>query len=238
MVKEKTVNKFFYFNPTIEELFETIYNSNDKYRKLDDYKDEILKALIETKELNARLYIQVLNNCLEWLSLNDYKRYELRALILITINFIKNHFVFTYDTLQIDGKPKLYDVLKKYYKEDALFEIANYFIKIVPQFIESMSDEEFEAYFNGERTIAPIGTKCNCEEFLHQMHTSISKKTEDSNGKTKSDSYYENLDRVFYENKNIFYALYFYAYVLDVEYGIDRDRFDQINFFVKTGICK
>ncbi|MCB4781079.1 MAG: hypothetical protein LGB62_07720, partial [Sulfurovum sp.] len=232
-VKEKTVNKFFYFEPELKELFESIYTSENKYQELDTYKVEILKAIIETKELNARIYIQVLDNCLEWLKQYNYNQYELRAMVLITTNFLKNHFVFSYKTLHMDGNPKLYTVLEKYYKDEGLFEISNYFIKIVPK---SMTDEEFEAYFNGERTIAPVGTSCGCEEFLHQMHSSISKKEEDSNGKYKSDSYYEKLDKTFHENKDIFYALNFYAYVLQVENRIDKDRFDEINQFVKTGI--
>ena len=235
-VKEKTVNKFFSFEPEREELFESIYTSEKKYQELDSYKTEILKAIVETKELNARIYIQILDNCLEWLKQYDYNQYELRALVLITTNFLKNHFVFNYKTLPMDGSPKLYTVLEKYYKDEGLFEISNYFIKIVPQHIWSMSDEEFEAYTNGDRTIAPVGTNCGCEEFLHLMHSSISKKEEDSNGKFKSDSYYEKLDKTFHENKDIFYALNFYAYILQVENGIDKDRFDEINQFVKTGI--
>ena len=68
------------------------------------------------------------------------------------------------------------------------------------------------------------------------MHSSISKKEEDSNGKFKSDSYYEKLDKTFHENRDIFYALNFYAYVLQVERGVAKDRFDEINQFVKSGI--
>ena len=80
-VKEKTINKFFYFNPIIEELFASIYESDEKYQKLDDYKDGILQTIKETEELNARIYIQVLDNCFEWID----KRYDssvLRALVL------------------------------------------------------------------------------------------------------------------------------------------------------------
>jgi len=68
-VKEKTVNKYFYFKPTREELFNSIYG--EKYSQLDEYKDDILKAIDETKELNARIYIQVLDNCLEWNNKRD-----------------------------------------------------------------------------------------------------------------------------------------------------------------------
>jgi hypothetical protein len=235
-VKEKTVNKFFYFEPTIEELFISIYAGNEKYKVLDEHIDEILKAVKETKELNARIYIQVLDNCLEWLNQYEYDKYQLRALVLITTNFIKNHFVFEYKFLGKDVERKLYRVLEKYYNDEGLFEISNYFVNIVPQLESCMSDKEFEEYIKGNRTIAPVDSGCGCEEFLHQMRSFISKKEEDSNGKIKSDSYYERLDKVFYENKDIFYALNFYAYVLNVEYGVDKEMFDAINRFVKIGI--
>ena len=68
------------------------------------------------------------------------------------------------------------------------------------------------------------------------MHSDISKKEKDSNGKVKSDSYYEKLNKVFQDNKKIFYALYYYAYVLDIERGVEKEIFTKINNFVKTGI--
>jgi len=39
-VKEKTVNKFFPFEPEREELFESIYTSENKYQELNSYKTE------------------------------------------------------------------------------------------------------------------------------------------------------------------------------------------------------
>jgi hypothetical protein len=94
-VKEKTVNKFFYFEPTIEELFDSIYSSHEKYKKLDEYKDEILKAIKETEELNARIYIQVLDNCLEWIDKKENTN-ALRSLVLNTVCYIKYHFILSY----------------------------------------------------------------------------------------------------------------------------------------------
>ena len=90
-VKEKSINKFFNFTPTIEELFESIFLSDEKYKSLKAHKSIILDAIKETKELNARLYIQVLDNCHEWIEKN-YNKNALRGLSLCTINFIKNHF--------------------------------------------------------------------------------------------------------------------------------------------------
>jgi len=91
-VKEKTVSKYLYYKPSIEELFGLIYNSNKKYKKLD--KDFVLKTIEETEELNARIYIQVLDNLLEWIEKVDDDQTEvevLRCLILVNINFIIYH---------------------------------------------------------------------------------------------------------------------------------------------------
>ncbi|MFT7003467.1 MAG: tRNA A37 threonylcarbamoyladenosine biosynthesis protein TsaE, partial [Sulfurimonas sp.] len=53
-IKEKSVNKFLLLNPTVEELFETIYK--EKYSALDDYKEKILEAIKITEEKNARIF--------------------------------------------------------------------------------------------------------------------------------------------------------------------------------------
>jgi len=246
-VKEKTVNKFFYFEPTIEELFKSIYNSDEKYNRLDDYKDEIFKAIIETKEKNARIYIQILDNCLEWLGQHEYSQYELRALVLITTNFIQNHFVFTYRILENRNNIKFYTVLNRYYQKDGLLEIAEYFVQTVPQISSKIDEKEFKNYLETNRNELPVKLCNNHEEFLHHMYSSISKKniekkTDKKNDKettkenTQSESYYERLDEIFHENKNIFYTLYFYAYVINIEFGLDKKKFDEINQFIKTGI--
>lgn len=93
-VKEKTVNKFFYFEPGIEELFYLIAN-DEKYTPLETYKTDILKAIMETEELNARIYIQVLDNCLEWFS-KGYAYTYLRVVVLSTVNFILNNMILAY----------------------------------------------------------------------------------------------------------------------------------------------
>jgi len=64
------VNKYFHFDPTPKELFDSV-SKDKKYDQLNEYKVEILKAIEETEELNARIYIQVLDNCLEWMKKID-----------------------------------------------------------------------------------------------------------------------------------------------------------------------
>ncbi|RXJ83525.1 P-loop NTPase fold protein, partial [Arcobacter sp. CECT 8985] len=62
-LKEKTVSKYLYFNPEIEDLFNAIFDDK-KYSDLEEYKELILKTLKEVEILNARIYIQVLDNLL------------------------------------------------------------------------------------------------------------------------------------------------------------------------------
>jgi len=238
-VKEKTVSKYFYFEPTMDELFETIINSSEHYQRLEDYKVDIFKAINETKELNARIYLQVLDNCLEWLKHNEYNLYEVRALILTTVNFLKHHFVFEYRILKQRNNSKLYAVLDKFYQDDALLEFSKYFTQTAPQISPKISQEEFEEYLISNRDELSVESCKDSSEFLHMMHSSISEKKitkKDDKEIVQTESYYESIEKVFYENKDTFKALYHYAYFLNVEYGVDEEKFDEINQFVKTGI--
>jgi hypothetical protein len=94
-VKEKSVSKFLKYEPSIKELFETIFNSDEQYRKLDDHKEIILNTIEETEELNARIYIQVLDNLVEWIeNKQEIDKNILRCLILVNIYFILYHTIF------------------------------------------------------------------------------------------------------------------------------------------------
>ncbi|BAK71027.1 P-loop NTPase fold protein [Aliarcobacter butzleri] len=90
-VKEKSVSKYLKYEPTIKELFEIIFE-NESYKKLDEYKELILQTIQEADILNARIYIQILDNLVEWVSNNQNKdKNTLRSLILVNINFILYH---------------------------------------------------------------------------------------------------------------------------------------------------
>lgn len=102
-VKEKSVSKFLKYEPKIKDLFETIF-SDDRYRTLDNHKEIILKTIEETEELNARIYIQVLDNLVEWIDKNQEINDDvLRYLIFININFILYHCHFIEKKMN-DGK--------------------------------------------------------------------------------------------------------------------------------------
>ncbi|MFW2565757.1 P-loop NTPase fold protein [Aliarcobacter butzleri] len=92
-VKEKSVSKYLKYEPTIKELFEIIFG-NESYKKLDEYKELILQTIQEADILNARIYIQILDNLVEWISNNEDKnKNTLRSLILVNINFILYHTI-------------------------------------------------------------------------------------------------------------------------------------------------
>lgn len=91
-VKEKTVSKFLYYKPSIEELFTLIFD-NDKYENLEEYKSIILESISKTEVLNARIYSQVLDNILEWSSVKELNKPILKCFVFININFILYHTV-------------------------------------------------------------------------------------------------------------------------------------------------
>lgn len=96
-VKEKSVSKFLKYEPSIKELLETIF-SDDRYRILDDYKEIILKTIEESQELNARIYIQVLDNLVEWIEKNqEINENFIKYLIFVNINFILYHYILRAD---------------------------------------------------------------------------------------------------------------------------------------------
>lgn len=92
-VKEKSVNKFIFYNPTIEELFEVVYK-DEKYKPIDSYKTTILDAIKFSEEKNARIYIQVLNNCLEYAEkVKDVNERAIYLVAMLTITFVKYNLI-------------------------------------------------------------------------------------------------------------------------------------------------
>jgi hypothetical protein len=128
-VKEKSVSKFLSYNPTIDELFKTIFYSKKgnkfTYLHLRKYRRIILKTIKETEELNARIYIQVLDNLVEWIgNVHTEKREEsLRCLILVNINFINNHKIVL-TKIENSSQNKRY-CIKGYERERHYIELFN-----------------------------------------------------------------------------------------------------------------
>lgn len=212
-VKEKTISKYFDYSPKIEELFEVIFHQ-EKYEALEVHRVTILEVIKETKELNARVYMQVLDNCLEWIGKGNSQS-SLRALIISTVNFIKNHFVFEKVTIcKGCGKSEneIYEVILK---SKNFYEIFIFLIQKLPN-------------LNGSP-----------EEVIHQMRAYINKKDEKENKSTKttkSDQYYHELNKEFDSNITVYEAIHFYAYNLKLEDGTTNEEFIKINNFLKSGI--
>lgn len=94
--KEKTVSKYLMFNPTCEELFDIIFDDKDgRYKKLEKHKQALREIFSEVGIVNARIFIQVLDNWLEWVNKKDFQTdFYLRYFVLTNINFILNHHMF------------------------------------------------------------------------------------------------------------------------------------------------
>jgi len=209
-VKEKTVNKFFYFEPSIEELFNSIYSSNKKYKELDIHRDEIFKAIKETKELNARIYIQVLDNCLEWID-KGYELDTLKPFVLSSIFFAKYHYSFYIDNLESDDK--VYEI---YHAFNENIELAKNIRNVFPQYAS--------------------GNAMTKDDIIHSLKEDVTKKTKDSNDNEHAEVYYASGYKLVEENKYMLRDFYFYKYILKIDDEIDGELFNDINQFIKTGV--
>jgi len=224
-VKEKTVNKFLYFDPSIEELFKSI-SDDENYKPLKDYKEDILKAIQETKELNARIYIQVLDNCLEWLKVKKTLDEKIvRVLVLGTFNFVLNHMVLDYQLIvsnhNKDGYLIDYKILSNY----------PYFFKgeIITQNVDLK--EKYILRFNYK-----------FEEVLNRIKNEISVKAIDIQKQkiTNSYKYSETTQKEYYEwlekNEIELKALWKYGYRLYYVSDVDEETYNEIAQFIKSGI--
>lgn len=146
-VKEKSVSKFLKYEPSIKELFNLMFYGKKedkkkkfKYIKLRKYRKIILNTISETQELNARIYIQILDNLVEWIEKNQEINDDvLRCLILVNIYFILYHTLFY--------KQEEYYLIKNF--NDKLSLYSNNFNSIKHQRISinfSSSDYKFEHY--------------------------------------------------------------------------------------------
>ena len=168
-VKEKSVSKFLKYEPCIKDLFDLIFDleiekdnkKQKKYKDLKLYKQIILKTIEETQELNARIYIQVLDNLVEWIEKNqETDENILRCFILVNINFILYHNILTI-RVKIEGKDnefyiysldkKLDEFYKFYYEED---EYYKYYEEYELQLMNKISSDEYLLdYFKNNKNL-------------------------------------------------------------------------------------
>ena len=209
-VKEKTVNKFLYFSPSIEELFQSIFDET-KYKTLLPHQDDILEWIKNTDELNARLYIQVLDNCLEWVS-KGLPIDGLKALSCISVFFSKHHFTLEY---RAETVTNIYTVVD-YFLHQGFYEIANFLTRTAPQLFLKAD---------------PL----SLDETTQLLMSHINKhKKED---KTQhSEDYLQRENEAVEKNKSLIVDFIKYVYILKVDVGIDLDIYIKVNNFVKDGI--
>ena len=206
-VKEKTINKFFYFNPTIRELFISIY-SDTKYNELDNYKNYILVVIEETQELNARIYIQVLDNCLEWIKINnDINNNIIRVLVLGTFNFILNHTIFDY-TIPINSN-KMTGAIEYRYKE------INYLNKDINKYFELITRDRTNDNISNYAYPSIHLTETQFIRFLTEKNIN----TQDIKQMKKS-----------------IISLWKYGYRLNYTSMVTEDIYNKIANFIETGI--
>lgn len=210
-VKEKTVSKFLYYSPSIEELFHLIYeeNGSQKYNTLNDYKEVILKAILETQELNARIYIQVLDNLVEWVNkkIEDMKTPSIiRCLVLTNINFILYHTIFQRRTVEINRKTFILHSLEKLENEGYTY-LNN---------IRQGSTQSYALHFS-------------LEQYIIYIHNKIKNLKENSDEKIK-------MNIKFLEDNIEDFKSDYFINKLQVSAGVDDDIFEEINNFVRTGI--
>jgi hypothetical protein len=241
-VKEKTVNKFFYFEPSIEEFLESIYESDDKYKKLNDYKSEIVSTIKDTEEINARMYMQVLDNCLEWIDKGNETKF-LKVLILTTINFILNHIILDYVKVDIlllqhnpefDGDITINNRYGIFYSnldilDRELVQLLNQISIIEDTYLDHEYPEEINRFDTIDGYLSTL-KKTSCIEFLNIFE-----------GKLNNDESIQGDMRVYYnnykdKNKEYLVQLWKYGYQLFSLNDIKEEEYIRISDFVKSGI--
>ena len=166
-VKEKSVSKFLKYEPSIRDLFKSIiFEKNSevkfKYSILRKHLKIILNTIEKTQELNARIYIQVLDNLVEWI--DEKQKIDdddiLRCLVLVNINFILYHNILTIRG-KIEGKDtefyiysldkKFDEFFKFYYEED---EYYTYYEEYELQLMNKISSDEYLLdYFKNNKNL-------------------------------------------------------------------------------------
>jgi len=213
-VKEKTVNKFFYFEPSIEELFESIYGVDGKYKKLDVYKDEIISTIKETEELNARIYVQVLDNCLEWAD-KGYDKNSLRVLVLNTICFIKNHFILSYP---------VYTEMRES-NSDSKIEVMAY------NELRPSSDLSF--FIIKQFPLKDLNAGYTTKNKIAELHDSIiSFIGEHGGSQVEKDNMLREIDK----NYEYYMKIIIFGYKLYVSKDINEEKYNEVTMFIKSGI--
>ena len=234
-VKEKTINKYLHFNPSIEELFTSIA-SHDKYSKLESFKTVILEAIKDTGELNARIYTQVLDNCLEWVSVSiNYKEFKL--LTLMTMYFIESHRILSYTSIDCDyyaGNEPYYSL--NYFGLDEFPSEVLLIIKRVTTINDLIEEENCEnKKVKTTKEYIKVLRNWTCRFLIDKITTKLTEKVEGGEliyTETEQKMY---LDWV-QQNRRLLCSFWKYGYQLFAMEDIEEDIYNKMADFVRTGI--
>ncbi|HPG41689.1 MAG TPA: P-loop NTPase fold protein [bacterium] len=213
-VKEKTVNKFIEFKPTIEDLFTTIYKSNKKYKKIDKFKDTILFTIKEINELNARTYFQILDNSLEYYNQNnDIENKHIRTLSIATALFTNHNIVF-YPTpiININVEMLRFELFTSFPRN--IKEI------VFQQFINSTGN----MYENKDQLLEAI-----IQEYTNRK----AKQGHGTEAVSTPDGLIQSDINFILVNKNLLWLIYFYGFKINFRKDIKDEELIQINKFIE-----
>lgn len=213
-VKEKSVNKFILYNPSIEELFEVIYQ-DEKYKPLESYKTTILEAIKLSEEKNARIYIQVLNNCLEYIEkIKDVNERTIYLLTLITVIFSKYNLIIRL-TVNISRILNSSDSKKE----------------IFPDFYINIPEKVSYSLEVIDTKNPPI-----IEVFLHELKKRVEQRYSSSESKTIPTEALNYHFAYIEQNKNMLFIIYKYFFHKKYFSQNDIEVVNKISNFVESGI--
>lgn len=217
-IKEKSVSKFFKFQPSSENLLNMIYS---KYNIDDKYKIVILTAINDMDSINARIYENILENLKEYIiKYHDITDEEIRYFVLTVMNFNLNHVVF-----------KFYDYPSDYGDE---FKLPSYFtnLKDVPINLLNKLGEQIS------QNKGKFHTQLELIDLMKTFISSEYKNTEEPNKKKEvkpTEKLVEDLKKVD-KYTDIIWFFWKLETLLEYRKNITEDNIKRMNDFIETGI--
>lgn len=218
-LKEKSVSKFFKFNPSSENLFEIIFN---KYTLGEKHKTIIHDAINEFSLLNARIYENILENFQEFIEKNpEMTDQEIRYFVFTQINFNLLHVVF-----------KFYDYSDTTLKAD--FKLPTFFIdqKDIP--INLIHNLDGQSHQNRDE----LRTQLELIDLLKTFISSDYKNTNEPGKKSEikpTEKLTEDLKKVD-KYADAIWSYWRLETKLKYRKDIDEKSIRQMNDFIETGI--
>lgn len=218
-LKEKSVSKFFKFNPNSENLFEIIFN---KYTLDEKHKTIILNAINEFGLLNARIYENILENFQEYIEKNPaMTNQEVRYFVLTLINFNLLHIVF-----------KFYDY--SYPSLGNNFKLPTFFIDQKDLSVNLVNSLDRQSSQNRDK----FKSHSELIDILKSLISSEYKTTNEPDKKTETkptEKLTEDL-KIVDKYGDIIWSYWRLETKLEYRKGIDEKSIRQMNDFIETGI--